>query len=243
MKQATVSANGLLSSQRDLLPKLYQSHRLFVFNFFASLLVTPLWYFWVIFFVAAIAESFQWFLIITAPMWFTVPITVISFWFRGKAFVIYMQSAKRFLDDAKTDINASRTAEDFTTYMNLLFSVLRPTKSLEHTDIKQNQLDIHKIIRSLRIMPIIEVGILVIVILSFVSFFIRRSYILPSLLQTAIIPFLWLNLILWAIRIGIFLRWCQYVSRWLNLYDALITWQANLESIIQQNANITGREI
>ena len=243
MKQAEFSANGVLSSQRELLPRLYQSHRLFVINFFASLLIVPLWFLWVVFFAAVIAESFQWFLIITTPIWIAIPLTVFIFRYRGKPFFVYMRSAKRLLDDAKVDVNASRTAEDFTTYMNLLFPVLLPSTTPTPNSTKQEQERIHNIIRNLKWAPIIEGAILGIVIFSFVSFFVRHPYVLPRLLLTPIIPFLWLNLVLWVIRIGIFLRWRQYISRWLNLYDALTTWQANLESIIQQNANMTGREV
>jgi hypothetical protein len=147
------------------------------------------------------------------------------------------------LDEAKVDVNASRTAEDFTTYMNLLFPVLLPSITPTPNSTKQEQEQIHNIIRNLKWAPIIEGAIFGIVIFSFASFFVRHLYILPRLLLTPIIPFLWLNFVLWVIRIGIFLRWRQYVSRWLNLYEALTTWQANLESTIQQNANMTGREV
>ena len=96
---------------------------------------------------------------------------------------------------------------------------------------------IQKIIRYLRISPVVEVVILAIVIFSFGSFFIRRPYVLPQLLTTSIIPFLLFNIVFMVVRFGIFLKWRQLISRWLNLYDALITWQADLESAIQQSTN------
>ena len=237
MKQVDFSANALIDSQRELLPRLYQSHRLFVINFFASFLMVPLWFLWVIFFAAAIAESFEWFLLITASIWFTLPFSVYRFWSSWKVFAVYMRSAKGFLDDAKKDINASKTAEDFTTYMNLLFPVLLPMKSpTSDTTIDEKQ-RIHRIIRTLRIVPVVEVVILAVVIFSFGSFFIRHPYVLPQLLTTSTIPFLLFNMGLMIVRLGIFLKWRQLISRWLNLYDALITWQADLESAIQQTTN------
>ncbi len=201
----------------------------------------PLWFLWLVFFAAVIAESFQWFLLITLPTWIMGPIAVLIFWFGSRAFVVYMRSAKHFLDNAKIDIDASRVAEDFTTYMNLLFPVLIPTKapSTDSTTLKQQR--IRKTVLTLKIMPIIEVVVLGIVIFSFVSFFIRHSYILPGLLRTPIIPFLWFNFAIMVIRLGIFLRWRQYVIRWLTIYEGLTTWQANLELAIQQNANISQR--
>ncbi len=205
--------------------------------------MVPLWFLWVIFFAAVIAESFQWFLLITAPIWIAIPLTVFIFGYSGKAFFVYMRSAKHFLDNAKVDVNASRTAEDFTTYMNLLFPVLLPSMTSTPNSTQQEQERIHKIIRNLKRAPIIEGAILGILIFSFVSFFVRHPYLLPRLLLTLIIPFLCFNFAIMVIRLGIFLRWRQYVSRWLNLYDSLTTWQANLELKIQQNANSIQREI
>ena len=155
----------------------------------------------------------------------------------------YMQSAKRFLDDAKVDIDASRIAEEFTTYINLLFPVLIPTKSSTTNSTTQEQQRIRKIILTLKINPIFEVAVLGVLIFSFSSFFVRHPYILPELLRTPIIPFLWFNLAIMVIRLGIFLRWRQYVSRWLTIYEGLITWQANLELTIQQTANRSQREV
>ena len=241
MKQVDFSANALIDSQRELLPRLYQSHRLFVINFFASFLMIPLWFLWVVFFAAAIAESFEWFLLITASVWITLPFSVFRFWSRWKVFIVYMRSAKDFLDDAKKDINASKTAEDFTTYMNLLFPVLLPTKS-PTTDTTDEQQRIQKIIRNLRILPVVEMAVLATVILSFGSFFLRRPYVLSMLFPTLLIPFLLFNMGLMIVRLGIFLKWRQLISRWLNLYDALITWQADLESAIQQSSNNAGRK-
>lgn len=242
MKQVDFSANALIDSQRELLPRLYQSHRLFVINFFASFLMVPLWYIWVVFFAAAIAESFEWFLLITASTWITLPFSVFRFWSRWKVFIVYMRSAKDFLDDAKKDINASKTAEDLTTYMNLLFPVLLSMKSPTSNTTMDEKQRIQKIIRNLRILPVVEVVILAIVIFSFGSFFIRHPYVLPQLLTTSIIPFLLFNIVLMVVRFGIFLKWRQLISRWLNLYDALTTWQANLESTIQQSTNNTVRK-
>jgi hypothetical protein len=86
-------------------------------------------------------------------------------------------------------------------------------------------------------LPVVEVVILAIVIFSFGSFFIRHPYVLPQLLTTSLIPFLLFNIVFMVIRFGIFFKWRQLISRWLNLYDALITWQADLESAIQQSTN------
>jgi hypothetical protein len=205
--------------------------------------MVPLWFLWVVFFAAVIAESFLWFLLITAPIWIAIPLTVSIFGYMGKAFFAYMRSAKRFLDNAKVDINASRTAEDFTTYMNLLFPVLLPSITSTPNSTQQEQERIHNIIRNLKRAPIIEGTILVILIFSFVSFFVRHPYLIPRLLLTPIIPFLWFNLTFMVIRLGIFLRWRQYVSRWLTIYEGLTTWQANLELTIQQTANNSQREI
>jgi hypothetical protein len=203
--------------------------------------MVPLWFLWVVFFAAVVAESFQWFLLIIAPMWIGIPLTVFIFGYWGKAFFVYMRSAKHFLDDAKVDVNASKTAEDFTTYMNLLFPVLLPSITSTPNSTQQEQERVHNIIRNLKTAPIIEGAILGILIFSFASFFIRHPYILPHLLLTPIIPFLWFNFVIMVIRLGIFLRWRQYVSRWLNLYDSLTTWQANLEFSIQQNASSSQR--
>jgi hypothetical protein len=243
MKQADFSANVLIDSQRKLLPRLYQSHRLFVINFFATFLMVPLWYLWVVFFAAAIAESFEWFLLITASTWITLPFSVFRLWSRWKVFIVYMRSAKDFLNDAKKDINASKTAEDLTTYMNLLFPVLLSMKSPTSNITIDEKQRIQKIILTLRIVPVVEVVILAIVIFSFGSFFIRHPYILPQLLTTSIIPFLLFNILLMVVRFGIFLKWRQLISRWLNLYDALTTWQANLESTIKQSTNNTVRKV
>jgi hypothetical protein len=241
MKQVDFSANALIDSQRELLPRLYQSHRLFVINFFASFLMVPLWFIWVVFFAAAIAESFEWFLLITASTWIALPFSVFIFWSRWKVFIVYMRSAKDFLDDAKKNIDASRIAEDFTTYMNLLFPVLLPIKS-PTTDTTDEQQRIREIIRNLRILPVVEVVVLSAVIFSFGSFFLRRPYVLSMLFPTLLIPFLLFNMGLWIVRLGIFLKWRQLISRWLNLYDALTTWQADLESTIQQSTNNTVRK-
>ena len=239
MTQADFNTNALIDSQRELLPRLYQSHRLFVINFFASFLMIPLWFIWVVFFAAAIAESFEWFLLITASTWITLPFSVFRFWSRWKVFIVYLRSAKDFLDNAKKDINASKTAEDLTTYMNLLFPVLLSKKSPPSTTTRNERQRIQKIIRALKILPVVEVVILALIIFSFGSFFIRYPYVLPQLLSTALIPFLLFNVVLMVARFGIFLKWRQLISRWLNLYDALITWQVNLESTIQQSTNNT----
>ena len=153
-----------------------------------------------------------------------------------------MRSAKDFLDDAKKDINASKTAEDLTTYMNLLFPVLLPMKSPTSNTTMDEKQRIQKIIRTLRILPVVEVVILAIVIFSFGSFFLRLPYVLSMLFPTLLIPFLLFNIVLMVVRFGIFLKWRQLISRWLNLYDALTTWQASLESTIQQSTNNTVRK-
>jgi hypothetical protein len=143
------------------------------------------------------------------------------------------------LDDANNDIKASKTAEDLTTYMNLLFPVLLAMNSPPSTPPRTEKQRIHKILRNLRIVPVVEVVILALIIVSFGSFFIRYPYVLPPLLSTSLIPFLLFNIVLMGVRLGIFLKWRQLISRWLNLYDALITWQAKLESTIQQSTTNT----
>ncbi len=234
------SPNGLLSSQKELLPQLYRSHRLFVLNFFASILLAPLWILWVILFSAAIAESFEWFLRITTPVWITMPIIIIVLWFGWKSFFTYMQSAKRFLDNAKRDVNTSQAAEDFTTYINLLFPVLLPRETASPSTKEEEQQRIHRIFRTLRIMPIIGVMVFAILFFSFGSFFIRRPYVIPRLLLTPVIPFLWFNIGYVVVWFWMYFRWRKYIHRWLKLYEALITWQADLESTIGQSASDTG---
>lgn len=243
MNRLTSSVDELIGSQRELLPGLHRSHRLVVAHFFASFLMVPFWFLWVIFFAAAIAESFQWFLVITAPTWLAMPAVLFSFWSGGKALVVYLRYAKRFLNSAETDINASRTAENFTTYMNLLFPVLVPTQPATGKTPTQEHQRIRRIVWFLRISPIVDVGLLIIVTFSFVSFFIRRPYVLSQLLLTPIIPYLWFNIAFWVVRIAIFLRWRQCIGRWARLYYALTTWQANLESAIQQSSDVSRRTV
>jgi hypothetical protein len=213
-----------------------------VAQFFAALLMIPFWFLWVVFFAAAVAESFEWFLLITAPTWLAIPFVLFIFWSSGKTLIVYLRNAKSFLNTARADIAASRVAEDFTTYMNLLFPVLVPTLATPKTP-RQEQEHIRRIVRFLKILPIIEVGLLVIVISSFVSFFIRRPYVLSRLLLTPIVPYLWFNIAFWVVRIAIFLRWRQSVGRWARLYYALITWQASLESAIQQSPDVSRRAV
>ncbi len=200
----------------------------------------PLWILWIILFSAVLAESFEWFLRITIPVWISIPFSIAALWFGFKSFFTYLQSAKRFLDNAKRDVNASQTAEDFTTYMNLLFPVLLPRETVSPSTTEEKQQRIHRILRAIRIMPLVGAVVFAIVLFSFGSFFIRRPYVIPRLLLTPVIPFLWFNIgyiVVWA---WIYFRWRKYLHRWLKLYEALIIWQADLESAIQQSTNATG---
>ncbi len=235
----TFNANGLLGSQKELLPRLYQSHRLLVLFFYATFLLIPIWFLWIVCFAAVIAESYIWFLRIISPVLFCLPIVVISIFPTVKAFVTYMRSAKRILDTARADVDSSRIAENFTTYMNLLFTVLQPSEAAPNST-SEKQKHIRGIIMTLKIFPLVARPVWVIVILSFGSFFIRYPHIIPLLLLTPLLPVLVFSMALGFVHVGLFIKWRHLISRWLNIYKALTDWQADLESTIQQSANDTG---
>ena len=87
---------------------------------------------------------------------------------------------------------------------------------------------------------ITELVVFAVVLFSFASFFIRHPYVIPRLLLTPVIPFLWFNIGYVVVWFWIYFRWRRYIHRWLKLYEALITWQVVLESTIQQSASDTG---
>ena len=222
--------SSLSSDQTALLKKLVQSHRLFIANFVGTLILIPSIAIWTFLFLVALAPPIERFVIEGLMIAIPLSTLILILGFKSKSFLYYFQSIQKYLDLTKLSIESGEGEVNITTYVNLLFSVLRAGAPLtEQEPARQIRLS-RSYLRIMQILPIVEITVFGMLMLTMgVLFTSMWQYILNPIFQLFIITFFFGIGGIMIIRWIIFLLWRRLMGRWLNLYVALTKWRMTLE--------------
>ena len=163
-------------------------------------------------------------------------LSVVIFWIQGRLFFEYFRSTREYLKETRHAVETGQGDVNITTYINLLFNVIRP-KGISTDSPNEKQIDqIRDYLRILRILPIIELVTLVSVTITMgLLFGTMGQYILSSFLNLVLYYSFYGLVIAMLIRLVVFLVWGRVIQKWLKLYTVLSEWRENLETTFLQN--------
>ncbi|GAJ25067.1 unnamed protein product, partial [marine sediment metagenome] len=91
-----------------------------------SLLLGPIAAIWGFLFIFAAAPPIDRFLIEIAMIGVPFILLLVMFAKQGQVFLVYFKAMKKYLQDTKRAVDTGQGDVDITTYINLLFIILRP---------------------------------------------------------------------------------------------------------------------
>ena len=227
--------NEILKMQKEILPDLKRSHRLFLGTIYNTILSLPLWILWIYFiFIASIAsigyvptlQDFAILLILSPLFAFFIYLGSKQF----KSIYDYLRYAEECLKEAEKATSISEITLGISTYIHLLFNVTKPPKLIDDTEPDLKVEEIRKRLRTMKSIPLMEFLSLVLVITGLAAFVAAE----PAML--AIVPVYWLLGILsglMTVRWVVFYLWNRYANRWIKLYSAIMAWGQELEQMLE----------
>jgi hypothetical protein len=148
-----------------------------------------------------------------------------------------LQEAGRVLHDAEVAVDARQIAQGLTSYIFLIFDILRPSEGVVD-EFEENEIErVRENLRSLtqkNIRDIIVQGCLVTALVVF--------FLIPEFQRVIaeggplLFPFVFLCFVagLLIARWFIFLYWRLLISRWLRFYEGFMVWGEELERMFSQ---------
>lgn len=230
----------LAGSQKEILRRLERNHWLFVTQYVGNLITVPSIAIWAFLFIFAAQPEFDRFLIESAMIGIPFLLTIVIFWIQGRLFFHYFRITRQYLRDTRRAVETGQGDVDITTYINLLFNVLRV--NVGSTDSPhQKQVDqVRNYLRVLKYLPIIELVVLISVTVTMgLLFGTMGQYITASFLNMVLFYSFYGIVAAMGIRFILFIAWRKLIAKWLKLYSALGDWQDNLEKTFLGNEGST----
>jgi len=234
LNQDQTISNDLVNSQKQLIPLMRRSQRLLISHIYASVFSIYVVMLWVILFIALIQLPLQLLLIALAIIALSIAITPLQYKRTRQRFALLRQAGE-VLEQAEIAVSEKQTAIGLTSYIFLLFDVIRPT-DVEKVESDQNEVEqIRTHLRSLNLNTLIQMlfqGALIILLII--------QFIIPGILSlleaggslvillTIFLPLCFL-VVLTVARWAVFVYWQILMRRWLRLYRGFMVWGEELE--------------
>jgi len=201
---------------------------------------------WVILFIALIQLPLQLLLIALAIIALSIAITPLQYKRTRQRFTLLRQAGE-VLEQAEIAVSEKQTAIGLTSYIFLLFDVIRPT-DVEKDESDQNEAEqIRTHLRSLNLNTLIQMlfqGALIILLII--------QFIIPGILSLleaggslvillTIFLLLCFLVVLTVARWAVFVYWQILMRRWLRLYRGFMVWGEELERMYSSSGEeLTG---
>ena len=236
--------SDLVDDQKELVSNLEREHRLFVAQFIGSMMIVPMICIWSFAFIFAVQPEFDRFLIELAMIGVPFFSFFVMIWIKGQTYRMYFGAMREYLDYTKKAVNTGQGDVDLTTYVNLMFSVIRPDVPLSEEEPAEQLKQVRQSIQILTYMPVVEIIVFASVFVTMSVLFITMGPVVQNNpIASALIISFYVIMAVTVIRCVIFLQWRKLVTRWLKIYSALVMWRQDLEQTFPQNRSTQERGV
>ncbi|MGY5853740.1 MAG: hypothetical protein RTU92_09260 [Candidatus Thorarchaeota archaeon] len=223
----------LLARQRDILRVMRRSHRFLMAHIFSTVFGMYILMLWVVLVVVMIGLPLQ--LLSIAFVVIIIPILIAPLQYNSaKNRFGALQEAGAALKEIEGTLNERRIASGLTSYIFLIFDVLRPADTLQDMTSKNEAENLRENLSNLTRRVISEVifqGLLYTLLIV--------NFLIPEFISSIeeggilLIPLIFLVIILVVLiaRWFVFFYWRILVRRWLRFYQGFITWGKELEQL------------
>lgn len=238
MSEYEPEKHDLLTGQKETLRLMRRSHRFLMGHIFGAVFGMYLIMLWVILFVVIAGLTGT--LLLIALVIIGIPIAVIPMAYKNlKQKFGILQQAGQVLKDSEGLIDSNQLVTGLTSYVFLVFDVLRPSEPVEDVSEKNEIEDIRKSLNETTrkvISEIIFQGFLLVLLLN--------NFLIPGLITylevggSALLIFLVLGFIVIVLisRWFVFIYWRLLVRKWLRFYQGFMEWGEELERIFSTSS-------
>jgi hypothetical protein len=229
----------LLATQKDILRVMRRSHRFLMGHIFSSVFGMYIVMLWTILVIAMMDLPLE--LLSIASVVIVIPILIAPLQYRSaKERFGALQQAGVALKEIEAALDERHLVSGLTSYIFLIFDVLRPADSYEYGASENEVENLRKHLGNLTRKVITEVifqGMLFTLLI--VNFLIPEFISAMEQGGPLLFPLIFLCVVL-AILVArwvIFVYWRILVGRWLRFYHGFIAWGEELERLFSQPAN------
>lgn len=226
----------LLVNQKQTIRLMRRSHMFLMAHIFGNVFSIYVIMLWVILVIWMMNLPFE--LISIAAILIIIPIIISPLQYKNtKNQFGLLQEAGRALYDAEVAVDARQIAQGLTSYIFLIFDILRPSEGIVD-EFEENEIEhVRENLRSLtqkNIRDIIVQGCLVTALVVF--FLIPEFQRVIAKGGPLLFPFMFLCFVvgLLTARWFIFLYWRLLIRRWLRFYEGFMAWGEELERMFSQ---------
>ena len=233
----------LLAQQRNILRLMRRSHRFLMGHIFSTVFGMYIVMLWVILLVALMGLPPP--LLSIATLIIVIPILIAPLQYRSaKSRFRTLQIAGDSLKEIEKSLNESIVVSGLTSYIFLIFDVLRPDEYKIHS---KSENEIENLRNNLAGLTRKIVG--EICFQSVLFYFLIVNFLIPEFIDAITsgslialtfafsLVFLAIILIILSTRWIIFLYWRLLVRRWLRFYQGFISWGEELERMFMDSSN------
>ncbi|MHA1905089.1 MAG: hypothetical protein ACW968_13880 [Candidatus Thorarchaeota archaeon] len=229
----------LLASQRDILRVMRRSHRFLMGHIFSTVFGIYMVMLWVILVIAMMNLPFE--LLSIAFVIIIIPIFVIPLQYKSaKNRFGALQQAGAALREIEDALDEKHVVLGLTSYIFLIFDVLRPADKLTNLTIENDAKNLRKHLSDLTKRVIFEV-----LFEGTMYTFLTVNFLIPKFLSAIeqggqlLIPLIFLGVIIAVLvaRWIVFFYWRILVRRWLKFYQGFIAWGEELERTFSNPTN------
>jgi len=229
--------HDLLTGQKQTLRLMRRSHRFLMGHIFSSAFGMYLIMLWVILFV--VIANLTGTLLLIALILICTPILIIPIQYKDlKQKYGILQQAGQILKDSEAVIDSKQLVTGLTSYVFLVFDILRPVDTGKETEERNEVENLRKSLNETTRKIITEI-----VFQAFLVFFLLTNFLIPGLVAlleqggSSLPIFLFLGFIVIVIisRWFVFLYWRLLVRKWLRFYQGFMEWGEELERVFSNS--------
>lgn len=238
MSEPQPEKHDLLTGQKQTLRLMRRSHRFLMGHIFGSVFGIYLIMLWVILFV--VIADLTGTLLLIALVLIATPILIIPIQYKDlKQKYGILQQAGQVLKDSEALVDSNQLVTGLTSYVFLVFDILRPADTSDDTREKHEIEEVRKSLKETTRKVISEI-----VFQAFLIVFLLYSFLIPGLIAALerggpsllIILFLGFIVIVFISRWIVFLYWRLLVRKWLRFYQGFIEWGEELERVFSSSS-------
>lgn len=238
MSESQPEKQDLLTGQRLTLRLMRRSHRFLMGHIFGAVFGMYLIMLWVILFVV-IAELTGTLLLI-ALIIIATPIVFLPIQYNElKQKYGVLQQAGQVLKDSEALVDSNQVVTGLTSYVFLVFDLLRPTDASDDTKERHEIEEVRKSLNETTRKVISEI-----IFQAFLIVLLLYNFLIPGLIAIlerggpALLIFLFLGFIVIVLisRWIVFLYWRLLTRKWLRFYQGFIEWGEELERVFSSSS-------
>ena len=226
----------LLVNQKQTIRLMRRSHKFLMAYIFGNELNIYVIMSWVVLTIWMLNLPFQ--LLSLASIIIVIPIIISPLVYkRTKQRFGLLQEAGTFLHDAEAAIDANQIAQGLTSYIFLIFDVLRPSYKID-SEFRENEVEnVRKNLNSLTRDAICDIFTQGFFLTALIIYFLIPEFL--KVLESGgplLFPLIFLCFVIGILitRWFVFLYWRFLIRRWVQFYQGFMTWGEELERMFSQ---------